>query len=1196
MNKLFSVLAAGALCTLSATAQTATYQTKHYGVMQTYDEYHVTVGPGTVETRTTLRFSTNASDNVADINAYATVNYLEVDLNNEYVTPKVAFADKNKIQDVKMTVPAMMKENTSYANHYFAGVNGDFFGYITCGVTVANGTYVYAGNYLGSDDAAFEGTHFIIDKDGLPYIADHVEFGGGLGIRNGYSGDQTLLGEATFPDGTKYDQLRSNSGGRWDNYLVLYSPYHGFSKDGVNYRGSTGTNQWGTEAALTPVDNNTTVWGTEGEFKVGTVTKSGTGGNMTVPDGGYVLSGVGQRNFNELAKTGDKVKVTLPFKADGQPNTCRETVGGWPRLVIDGEPINAVPAGTPSDLGGSSRRARTAVGYSADRKKMYIVVVEELKGGTNGLTFKALASFMEAIGCHNAMALDGGGSSVLHVENLGQRSAVQGVMAGFNRPVMNGLFLVTNAPEDRTVTSIEIVDKQLSIKPGRGYVPTIYGYNKYGVLVCKQIVNYTLSATEATFNSANRKMVAPASGEFTLTATYNGLTATLPVKVDANGIDGVEPDTEATFGEETMTPVPERPEGWVDPNQPALFVAGNFNSWKPTEPMIVLPSEEENGVYEFDIEHTAAVAFKMTTLDPRENGGWDAFKAGDNGVGYAYHIDGKLATGKTIDLIDGNGGNIETYWAGKFHFRVNVEKKTIVVTALTPRPATDAPAHIYLLGDIDGHSWDAAYTGAELTAADGTYTLQNFDLTAADGADTASFFFSTTTGTLDAVKAAACFGAWKDAATIEGKADDFYPVANAWSVTPGKYNVKLNLATGRMILEPILDDVFAELEDITPFGYDWDRYEVGPFKARRIPTELAGNWWTAPGPTYSQDYMDENGQVISIHQRGGNSEVNNDELFNDLQNGLSIQDLGGHIGKVLVYNQEFGPGHNVKNWPYSKKYPGTQISFYLDPEKRNQGNTVNDVIRVRLVFQLLHRGRHVQDDKQIPTIYACAANASTCWPVSYNNVGDDATGGQFPIDAKDFYRWQGEGTTIAEIPVNKVLLDGTGTPDPWDSDGTANPYLMNGERFMVYEMDILSAHDGPIGIHFNIAGAQNRYNTYIFKEIKFFNVTNGEELEAWQANKAPRRVAAATEKFTSNTAPGLFLGTRNISYRYYTDEGVKEFDYPKADNSGIDEVVAGSDDNSPAVYYNLQGIRVDNPSTGIYIKRQGSTSTKVLIK
>lgn len=38
------------------------------------------------------------------------------------------------------------------------------------------------------------------------------------------------------------------------------------------------------------------------------------------------------------------------------------------------------------------------------------------------------------------------------------------------------------------------------------------------------------------------------------------------------------------------------------------------------------------------------------------------------------------------------------------------------------------------------------------------------------------------------------------------------------------------------------------------------------------------------------------------------------------------------------------------------------------------------------------------------------------------------------------------------------------------------------------------------------------------------------------------------------------------------------------------------DENAPVEYYNMQGIRVANPTNGLYIKRQGKTATKVIVK
>ena len=50
------------------------------------------------------------------------------------------------------------------------------------------------------------------------------------------------------------------------------------------------------------------------------------------------------------------------------------------------------------------------------------------------------------------------------------------------------------------------------------------------------------------------------------------------------------------------------------------------------------------------------------------------------------------------------------------------------------------------------------------------------------------------------------------------------------------------------------------------------------------------------------------------------------------------------------------------------------------------------------------------------------------------------------------------------------------------------------------------------------------------------------------------------------------------------------------DFAGIDGVESDECGDAPVEYYNLQGIRVENPESGLYIRRQGNKSTKVYIK
>ena len=58
-------------------------------------------------------------------------------------------------------------------------------------------------------------------------------------------------------------------------------------------------------------------------------------------------------------------------------------------------------------------------------------------------------------------------------------------------------------------------------------------------------------------------------------------------------------------------------------------------------------------------------------------------------------------------------------------------------------------------------------------------------------------------------------------------------------------------------------------------------------------------------------------------------------------------------------------------------------------------------------------------------------------------------------------------------------------------------------------------------------------------------------------------------------------------------------EYVIAGTQGVEDIVIeGADNNAPVIYYNLQGIQVDadNMTPGVYVKVQGKTSTKVVVK
>lgn len=78
--------------------------------------------------------------------------------------------------------------------------------------------------------------------------------------------------------------------------------------------------------------------------------------------------------------------------------------------------------------------------------------------------------------------------------------------------------------------------------------------------------------------------------------------------------------------------------------------------------------------------------------------------------------------------------------------------------------------------------------------------------------------------------------------------------------------------------------------------------------------------------------------------------------------------------------------------------------------------------------------------------------------------------------------------------------------------------------------------------------------------------------------------------FASATAPSSAYVALQLKYAalgFFASEKVA---------NGVDAIVVNGQDNAPVEYYTLQGIKVTNPSTGIYLRRQGSKVDKVAIK
>jgi phosphodiester glycosidase len=141
-------------------------------------------------------------------------------------------------------------------------------------------------------------------------------------------------------------------------------------------------------------------------------------GKVAVPKNGCIVS-VGANFVSRLPEIGET--ATILFETNVNKDTeFWDAVSGTPRLVRNGKAKHeAYKEGSKGRRFIRRGLARTAIGTDQYGQKIYLVTVEHSQSSKRkkGATLANMASIMKAIGCYNAMNLDGGGSSIMVIDS-----------------------------------------------------------------------------------------------------------------------------------------------------------------------------------------------------------------------------------------------------------------------------------------------------------------------------------------------------------------------------------------------------------------------------------------------------------------------------------------------------------------------------------------------------------------------------------------------------------------------------------------------------------------------------------------------------------------------------------------------------------------------------------------------------------
>ena len=482
------------------------------GVEYTLDTvFHAKVGPGTTQTQLQLNGPTSSLQ----------VFYLTVDTRTPGVSMRAVCAT-DKVAGTA-TPSSMAKNKSSEGVSYFAGTNGDF--YTTSG-NATNGTSLVGRPTTSCtvDREVYKTSNsnyqFTIDVDGNAYV----------GRLNYYTGTATLGDKVTLFKGVN---VASPSNG-----ITIYSPRYFGSTNNTDRAESCAE----VTAKLVEGDN----FYAGGKYRMEVTSTATTTGDLAIPSDGFVIHGNGTStsgcntsaiDFVKGLKVGDIVEFDQIILLGDKRIYPAQIVSGNPKNVGGGETLD-----TESERGDASAlHPRTSLGVSQSGDSIIMMVIDGRSVQSAGVRTSMLADVMRYAGAYEALNVDGGGSSTLYTQGLGIRNNCSD---GKERAVGNAIFAVLEAPEDDNVAEIQFKDWVMEAPKYGAYTPTVYAYNKYGKMINNDLKGFTLSCPSGLGEIINDStLFAIGEGTHALTASYNGVTATIPVTISTTGTAELKYDT-----------------------------------------------------------------------------------------------------------------------------------------------------------------------------------------------------------------------------------------------------------------------------------------------------------------------------------------------------------------------------------------------------------------------------------------------------------------------------------------------------------------------------------------------------------------------------------------------------------------------------------------------------------------------------
>ena len=483
---------------------------------------------------------------------------LAVDTRDPYVSVEQVLGT-GKITGTE-TPTKMATRSTTENKIFFAGANGDFF---TTQDDQSTAAYHEVGMPVSTTIVNSEYAHTPIANRTKRRLGAIDADGKGLTAVTHTIAMNLVLADTTL-------EIKHANYLRKDNELVLYNIHNG---------ATTATNAYGTEVQIQLLEGEK--WQTTGTMKAKVTKVEDQVGSMPLDNSHAVLSGHGTMatELNTL-QVGDEITLDFEIKFEDEVVNIAQAIGSDPytQILVNGE---VAQSGFWDEL-----HPRTGFGVSLTRDTVFMLVVDGRSAISAGCTTKVLAEILQHYGAYNAVNWDGGGSSCLYVRPMGQ---MNNGSDGGERACGNGMFAVANVPEtDNAIVKIAPYQPIYSLPRYGVAAPQFLGYNKYGVLVEKNVAGVQLScAPEVGEILADGRFLATGEKGGKLIATLGDVTTELDVRILTSAPIEIRLDSVLC---DSYHPYPVEVQGLIGNN--SVEVLSSALTWTSADPAIATINEK----------------------------------------------------------------------------------------------------------------------------------------------------------------------------------------------------------------------------------------------------------------------------------------------------------------------------------------------------------------------------------------------------------------------------------------------------------------------------------------------------------------------------------------------------------------------------------------------------------------------------